>query len=72
MSRSQITAEVDFGAPGKQTGFLRVPPSVHRSAHGWIPVPVAVIARLMLAGVQGDEYEGRIALTRLVQELAPA
>ncbi len=77
MSDTLITAEVDFAAQGRQTGFLRVPHSVHRSAYGWIAVPVAVIANgagpvvLMLAGNHGDEYEGQIALTKLVQELEP-
>jgi predicted deacylase len=43
MAESFITAEVDFTATGKQTGFLRLPHSVHRSAYGWIPVPIGVI-----------------------------
>lgn len=77
MSGTLITSEVDFSAAGKQTGFLRLPHSVHRSAYGWIPVPVCVIANgegpgvLMMAGNHGDEYEGQIALTKLVQELEP-
>ncbi len=45
MAQTLITSEVDFNRPGKQTGFLRIPHSVHRSAYGWIPVPVVVIAR---------------------------
>lgn len=77
MGNSLITSEVDLNVPGKHTGFLRVPHSVHRSAYGWIPVPIAVFCNgagptvLMMAGVHGDEYEGQIALTKLVQELAP-
>lgn len=77
MVATLITSEVEFDRPGKQTGFLRVPHSVHRSAYGWIPVPVAVIANgdgptvLIMAGVHGDEYEGQIALTKLVQTLEP-
>lgn len=72
-----ISSGVDFAASGKQTGFLRVSHSVHRSAYGWVSVSGAVIASgdgptvLILAGVYGDEYEGQIALTKLVQELSP-
>ena len=43
MTASLVTAEVDFDAPGKLVGFVRVPHSVHRSAYGWIPVPVVVL-----------------------------
>lgn len=75
MSNTPITSEVDFEAAGKQVGFLRVPHSVHRSAYGWIPIPVVVIANgegptaLLLAGNHGDEYEGQIALSKLAREL---
>lgn len=77
LSGTLITSEVDFAAPGRQTGFLRVPHSVHRSAYGWIPVPVATLAGgegptlLLMAGNHGDEYEGQIALTKLLQALSP-
>jgi uncharacterized protein len=76
MTGSLVTAEVDFDAPGKQTGFLRVPHSVHRSAYGWIPIPVVVLKNgdgptlLLMAGNHGDEYEGQVALTRLARELS--
>lgn len=75
--RSPITAEIDFEAEGKQTGFLRLPHSVHRSAYGWIPIPIAQIKRgdgptlLLTAGNHGDEYEGQVALTKLIQKLEP-
>ena len=77
MPDTMITSEVDFDADGKQTGFLRLPHSVHRSAYGWIPIPVVVIKNgvgptiLLVAGTHGDEYEGQIALTRLCRELVP-
>lgn len=77
MTGTLISSEVDFDAPGKQTGFLRLPHSVHRSAYGWIPVPVVVIGNgegptmLFLSGVHGDEYEGQIALTKLAADLEP-
>ena len=78
MSDTLISSEVDLDQPGKHSGFLRVPHSVHRSAYGWIPVPITVLANgngptlLMMAGIHGDEYEGQIALTKLLRELEPA
>ncbi len=77
MAETLITAEVDFDIQGKQTGFLRVPHSVHRSAYGWIPMPIVVIGNgegptvLFMSGIHGDEYEGQIALTKLVREISP-
>ena len=76
MADSLITTDIDFSAAGKQTGFLRVPHSVNRSAYGWIPVPIVVISSgsdptaLMIAGNHGDEFEGQIALTKLAQEMS--
>jgi uncharacterized protein len=76
MTGSLITAEVDFDATGKQTGFLRVPHSVHRSAYSWIPVPIVVLKNgsgptlLLIAGNHGDEFEGQVALSRLAGELS--
>jgi predicted deacylase len=72
---SMITATVDFEADGLHTGALRVPHSSHRSAYGHIPIPVAVARRgegptVVLTGANhGDEYEGPLALIRLIREL---
>lgn len=77
MADSHIVSEVDLSKEGKQTGYLRVPNSTHRSAYGWIAVPISVIQNgagptvLMTAGVHGDEYEGQIALSRLSQAMTP-
>jgi predicted deacylase len=76
-ARSPITAEIDFSADGKQTGFLRLPHSVHRSAYGWIPIPIAQIKNgdgptlFLMSGNHGDEYEGQVTLTKLIQTLDP-
>jgi len=84
MARSQtrLTAEIDFDRDGKQHGFLRLPYSVHRSAYGWIPIPIAQISNtggngagprvLLMAGNHGDELEGQVALGRLIRSLDPA
>ena len=75
MSKSRIRSEVDFKRDGKQVGFLRLPHSVHRSAYGWIPIPVACISNgagpsvLLMAGNHGDEYEGQIAHATLLRAL---
>jgi predicted deacylase len=71
-----IHSEIDFDQAGKQTGFLRLPYSIHRSAYGWIPVPIVMIKNgdgpttLMISGNHGDEYEGQVALTKLCQSLS--
>jgi predicted deacylase len=73
--RSLITATVDFGRDGLQRGHIRVPYSHDRSAYGHIPIPVLVARRgigptvLLTSGVHGDEYEGPIALMRLMRDL---
>ena len=64
-------------AEGKATGFVRVPHSVHRSAYGWIPIPIVRIKNgdgpnvLMQAGNHGDEWEGQIGLGDLIRRLEP-
>jgi len=76
--KSRLSAEIVFDRDGKQTGFVRLPYSVHRSAYGWLPIPIACVARgegptvLVLAGNHGDEYEGQVALGKLIRSLDPA
>ena len=76
--KTRITSEVDFEKDGKQQGFLRLPHSVHRSAYGWIAIPIIVIKNgsgpnvLLTAANHGDEYEGQITLMKLCQELEPS
>ena len=77
MSGTSITSEVDFEANGKQSGFLRLPHSVHRSAYGWIPISITSIKNgegptlVIMAGNHGDEYEGQIAISNLALTLKP-
>ncbi len=74
-NQTLIESEVDFERDGKQHGFLRLPYSVHRSAYGWLPIPIVCIKNgsgpsvLLMAGNHGDEYEGQIALCNLIQRL---
>lgn len=74
MSVTKIETSIRFDNVGKQTGYLRVPYSSHASAYGWIPLPLTVIRGaapgptvLLLGGVHGDEYEGQIALAKMVR-----
>ncbi|PTX54493.1 hypothetical protein C8N43_3308 [Litoreibacter ponti] len=75
MADTLITSEINFEADGKQSGYLRVPHSVDRSAYGWLPVPITVIRNgqgptlVLSAGVHGDEYEGQIAVSELANNL---
>jgi predicted deacylase len=74
---SRLSADIDLDAEGKATGFVRVPHSVHRSAYGWIPIPIVRIKNgegpsvLMQAGNHGDEWEGQIGLGNLIRALEP-
>ena len=74
---SRITTDVDFNADGKQIGYLRLPHSVHRSAYGFLAIPIAVIKNgkgptvLTMSGNHGDEYEGQIANWKLIRGLNP-
>ena len=75
--RTVIRNEIDFQREGKQSGYLQLPHSVHRSAYGWIPVPIASIKNgdgpkiVLTAGTHGDEYEGQVVLSRLIRDLQP-
>jgi uncharacterized protein len=74
---SPLRADIDLDAPGKRVGHVRLMHSSHESAYGWIPIPIAVIkggegpSVLLTAGNHGDEYEGQIALLKLIRELQP-
>lgn len=72
---SLITPDIDLDAPGIRSGALRLPYSHDRSAYGFIPIPVTVAKNgdgptvLLTGGNHGDEYEGPIALRRLIARL---
>ncbi|MEQ5829275.1 succinylglutamate desuccinylase/aspartoacylase family protein [Sulfitobacter sp. NFXS29] len=75
IKKTMISTSIDLDGDGLHVGHLRLPNSVHRSAYGHIPIPIATIKNgegptvLLTGGVHGDEYEGPIALTRLVREI---
>jgi hypothetical protein len=74
---SRLSATIDLNKSGKHTGFVRVPHSVHRSAYGWLPIPIASIKNgkgpkvFLSAGNHGDEWEGQVALGKLIRSLSP-
>jgi len=74
---SKLTTTLNFEQDGKQVGYVRLPHSVHRSAYGWLPVPVACIRNgsgptvLLMSGTHGDEYEGQVTLSKLINRLEP-
>ncbi len=69
------SCEIDLDAGGKQHGYLRIQFSSHRSAYGWVPVPVMAIGNglgptaLLVGGNHGDEYEGISIVSALYREL---
>jgi hypothetical protein len=75
---SRLYADIDLEADGKACGFLRVPHSVHRSAYGWIPIPIVRIKNgagsrvVLIGGNHGDEWEGQVSLANLIRALEPA
>lgn len=76
---SLIQTDIDFHRPGHQAGHqfghLRLPYSHDRSGYGHIPIPMAVLqggqgpTLLLTGGNHGDEYEGPVALMKLLRSL---
>jgi N2-acetyl-L-2,4-diaminobutanoate deacetylase len=75
LSQSPVSTDIDFEKEGKQISHLRVPYSRNTSAWGAILVPVVTIKHgsgptvLFVGGNHGGEYEGPVALLKLVREL---
>lgn len=75
---TRLWTDVDYDKNGKQVGWLNLHRSVTRSAYGMLTIPLAVIKNgkgptvLLMAGNHGDEYEGQIALVKLIRSLDPA
>ncbi len=77
MTESPVVCDVDFGAPGKQVGYMYVPYSRNDSAWGKVLIPIAVIQNgegptvYLNAGTHGGEYEGPVSLLKLIRTLEP-
>lgn len=69
------TSTIDINVEGKQHGFLTLPCASARSAFGAVQIPVYVIRNgegptiTLLAGSKGDEFDGQIALHRLIETI---
>lgn len=69
------SCEIDLDGEGKQHGYLRIQFSSHRSAYGWLPVPIMTIKNgegptaLLIGANHGDEYEGISIIADLYQKL---
>ena len=72
---SLISTKIDFDKDGIQHGYLELLHSVHRSAYGYIPIPIASMKNgdgptvLLMAGNHGDEYEGQVILSNLIRTM---
>ncbi len=75
MQASPITPTIGFDDDGLHTGHLQLPHSHDGSAYGSVMIPVAVIKNgdgptvLLTGGNHGDEYQGPLALFRLVSSI---
>ena len=75
---SRVSTDIDYGKNGKQHGYLRVPNSRDSSGWGTLLMPISVIRNgegptlLFSGGNHGDEYEGPVALMKLMRELDAA
>ncbi len=74
--RSKISTSIEFGKDGVQHGHLTIPHSRNESPWGSLLMPISVFRNgngpsvLLVGGNHGDEYEGPIALMKLIQSLS--
>jgi N-alpha-acetyl-L-2,4-diaminobutyrate deacetylase len=72
---SPVSPTIPFDDEGAHHGHLKVPHSHDGSAYGAVMVPVAVIKNgegptvLLTGGNHGDEYQGPLALLRLISSI---
>jgi len=77
-NRSRIRCDLDFDKAGRQATYLRAPLSRNTSGWGAVEIPLVVLKNgsgptvLFTGGVHGDEYEGPIAISKLIRSLDPA
>ena len=77
-ARTRVFTDLDYEAPGKRHGLLRVPQVRDDSGWGVVQIPLCVIRNgrgptlLLTGGTHGDEYEGPIALMDLARALDAA
>jgi len=75
IEKSPVSTDINFEEDGKQFSYLRVPYSRNTSAWGAVIVPIVVIKNgsgptiLFIGGNHGGEYEGPVALLKLIRSL---
>lgn len=75
--RTRISTDLDFDSPGKRIGDLRLKHSDNLTPLGYVPIPAGVIVGapgptvLLTGGVHGDEFEGPVALMKVLRRLEP-
>jgi predicted deacylase len=73
-----IHTTIDFGKTGVQSGVLSVPHSHDLSGWAKVQIPIMSVVNgdgptvLLMAGNHGDEYQGQIAIMKLMRELDKA
>ena len=71
----RASSTVDISVQGTQHGFLCLPYTSARSAFGSVQIPVGVIRNgegptvALVAGARGDEFDGQVALHRLIESI---
>ena len=76
-NKTRIVTDLNFACQGVQIGDLRLKYSDNKYALGYIPIPIGIISGregptvLLTGGVHGDEFEGPIALFKLLHSLDP-
>ncbi|MCP5087173.1 MAG: hypothetical protein GY952_10270 [Rhodobacteraceae bacterium] len=77
LSLGAVSADFDFDAPGKRSGFIDLTLSDNDYAFSVIRVPLGIVhggsgpTVLMTAGSHGDEYEGQAILHQFMHKLTP-
>lgn len=75
IEKSPVSTDIDFDKDGKQSSYLRVPYSHNNSAWGAVLVPITMVKNgvgptvLFVGGIHGGEYEGPVALFKLIRSL---
>jgi len=75
-SESRVQVSIDLSQRGRQVGDIKLKWSDNHQPLGYYAVPIICLSNgdgptiLLTGGVHGDEFEGPIALMRLVQTLA--
>jgi predicted deacylase len=77
MAKSRIEVDICLQSPGKRAGDALMRWSDDANPLGVYPVPIACIVgkpgptALLVAGIHGDEFEGPVALSQLIEGITP-